>query len=674
MKKLLGFLGLLLLVVLFVGCGSSAVEGISVTSENNVRTIKVGETLQLNAKVFPENAEQSVAWSSSKEEVATVDSNGLVTAVSVGNVDIIATSEANKDVKQSFTIIIEEGEEGIINPESITINAVDNVTTCQVGQKIELYVTVYPVEANQAVTWESSDETIATVSRGEVTALKEGSVTITAKARGLESVSASITLTFTPSDDPVVTKDWPNMAYTTHSAYMEAENDTPLKVKGVVTNVSPVDENTVTYLIQNGKDGYYVYAQNSTTFPVELGKVYEVGGFKKYYRGLNEIVNVEYFKELDENITYTVNTLDGIDTTSLDAVSPLHCSFVTGKATFKSGAASDSKAYSFYAYVNGYDTTFRVDPSYMSEEEFAEIYKVLSTAVVGGEFEFTGFMSAFGYGAASPQIMVVKASDLKFSELTNKDLLEAAGNVITVANSVSFAKNEITLPTTVSGFDGVTVAWESNSELINAETGVVTHGSENTKVTLTATLTLNGEEYKKTFEVLVFALDNTEYTVLASLDLEDAEAPNSYGNSASKSGYAEGTVNLGTPKATWLLRNALIAAATNDIYDGTMAIRAQAGKTKEETARIEIQQDGEYNVVEFATAVYGNDASGIQIIVEYSTDSGKTWTAASEVITVDSKTLETYRIKLPEGNKRVAIVVVENSGRRVNIDNIKLMK
>ena len=141
-----------------------------------------------------------------------------------------------------------------------------------------------------------------------------------------------------------------------------------------------------------------------------------------------------------------------------------------------------------------------------------------------------------------------------------------------------------------------------------------------------------------------------------------------------KSGYAEGTVSLGTPKATWMLRNALIAAATNDIYDGTMSIRAQAGKSKEETARIEIQQDGMYNVVEFATAVYGNDAKGIQIIIEYSTDSGKTWVAAEEVITVDSKTLETYRIKLPEGNKRVAIVVVENSGRRVNIDNIKLMK
>lgn len=674
MKKLLVFLSLVMVVLLGFGCSSTNAEGITITSENNLRTIKVSETLQLNAKVFPENAKQEVKWSSDKEDVASVNENGLVTAISVGNVNIIATSVANENIKQSFAIIIEEGDEIEIAPESITISAVDNVTTCQVGQKISLYVTVTPTEANPAVTWTSSDETVASVNRGEVTALKEGTVTITATSRNYSDVSATIILTFTPSDDPVATKDWPNMPYNTHSEYMESENDTPIKVKGVVTHISPVKENEVTYLIQNGTEGFYVYAQNNLTFPVELGKVYEVGGFKKYYRGLNEIVNVEYFKPLDENITYTVNGLDGIDTTSLESVSPLHCSFVTGKAKFKSGEISDSKAYSFYAYINGYDTTLRVDPSYMSEEEFSNINKILSTAVSGAEFEFTGFMSAFGYGAASPQIMIVKASDLKFAELSVEDLLEAAGEVLTISSSVSFAKNEIDLPSSVTGFDGVTVTWESNSELINASTGVVSHGSENTKVTLTATLSLDGKEYKKSFEVLVFALDNTQYTVLASFDCEDAEAPNSYGNSASKSSYAEAVVTLGNPKAPWLLKNALISSIANDVYDGTMGIRAQAGKSKEETARIEIQQDGEYNVVEFATAVYGNDASGIQIIIEYSTDSGKTWTAAEEVITVDSKTLETYRVKLPSGNKRVAIVVVENSGRRVNIDNIKLMK
>ena len=672
MKKILVFLGLLLVVTLFGACGGATVEGITISSEGNVRTVAAGETLQLTAKVFPEKANQEVDWASSDETLATVDAKGLVTALLKGEVSITATSKANDKIKQTFSLIIEEGKEVEVPAESITLTAENNVTTCKAGETLVLSAIVNPAEANQSVEWSSSDETVATVSRGTVTGKKEGTVVITATARNDENVKATISLTITKSDDPTFTKDWENMELSSHETYLTAENETPLKVKGVVTHVCPEKDGAVNYYIQNGNQGFYVYAQDAATFPVEVGKVYEVGGFKKYYRGLNEIVDVEYFKAIDEKITYSVNALEGVATNNLDAVAPFHCSFVSGKAVLVSASVA-TKAYNVIAMVGEYETTFRVDPANMTAEEFEAVNKKFAGAVVGGEFEFVGIMSAFGYGTPSPQIQIIKADDVKLAELSIKDLLEAAADSISIATSVSFAKNEIVLPTAVEGFDA-TLTWSSSSELIDVATGKVNHGTENTKVTLTATLVLNGEEYKKSFEVLVFAADNTQYETVVLFDLEDAEAPNSYGNSASKSGYAEGTVTLGTPKATWMLRNALIAAATNDIYDGTMSIRAQAGKSKEETARIEIQQDGMYNVIEFATAVYGNDAKGIQIIIEYSTDSGKTWVAAEEVITVDSKTLETYRIKLPEGNKRVAIVVVENSGRRVNIDNIKLMK
>lgn len=676
MKKFFVFLCLFVLIGFVSGCvtpDDNTVIGITISSEGNVRTIKVGETLQLSAKVFPETADQTVNWQSSNDTVATVNEAGLVSGVSEGTANVVATSKVNPEISKEFSIIIEKEEEKVINPESIVVTAENNVTTCKVGESIKLSAVVSPAEASQSVSWESSDTTVATVARGEVSALKEGTVTITVYAKGFENVKASIELTFEPSDDPVLTKDWANMEYTSHEDYMEVEDETPIKVKGVVTHVNPVNENEVTYLIQNGADGYYVYAQNNLSFPVELGKSYEIGGFKKYYRGLNEITNVEYFKELDEQITYSVNELTDVDVTSLSGVSHLHCSFVKGTATFSEGEVA-TKAYSFYAMVNGKSATFRVDPSYMTSEEFSEINKILSGAVKGMSFEFTGFMSAFGYGTPSPQIMIVKASDLKFAKLSDADALAAASTVLTISSSIAIGVNEIELPKTIEGFDGISVAWASDSELINLETGVVTHGSETVTVTLTATLTKNSEKVEKTFDVTIFAEDNNEYEVLVSFDCEDAEAPNQWGNSASKSGYAEGTVTLGTPKATWLLRNALIAAATNDIYDGSLGIRAQAGKSAAETGRIEIQQDGEYNVVEFAAAVYGNDASGIQIKVEYSTDSGTSWVAAEGTITIDSKTLQTYRVSLPEGAKRVALVIVENSGRRVNIDNIKLMK
>ena len=49
----------------------------------------VGETFQLVATVTPADADVVITWSSSDETVATVDENGLVTAVGVGEADII---------------------------------------------------------------------------------------------------------------------------------------------------------------------------------------------------------------------------------------------------------------------------------------------------------------------------------------------------------------------------------------------------------------------------------------------------------------------------------------------------------------------------------------------------------------------------------------------------------
>ena len=69
----------------------------------------------------------------------------------------------------------------------------------------------------------------------------------------------------------------------------------------------------------------------------------------------------------------------------------------------------------------------------------------------------------------------------------------------------------------------------------------------------------------------------------------------------------------------------------------------------------------------------GNDTAGIQLGVAYTDENGN-WVESGTIITLDNRTLETFRVSLPEGNKRVAIYVVAGSGRRANLDNIKLMK
>ena len=675
MKRFLVLLMLLFSVFIVSGCEENGVipTGIVVSSENNVRTITVNESLQLSVVVYPNGASKNVKWSSSDESVATVDENGLVFGVSEGNVQILCVSKLDENVKQSYAIIVNREVKEEVVPQSVVLTAVNNITTCKAGETIKLEATVYPEGASQSVEWTSSDVTVATVGRGEVKALKEGSVVITVNAKGYADVKSTITLTFEPSDNPTFTKDWPNMPYNTHEEYMSAEDETPLKVKGVVTHILNVKDNQITYVVQNGKDGYYIYAQDNITYPVELGKSYEIGGFKKYYRGLQEIVDIEFFGELEENITYTVNNIDELDASSLSEMAPYHSSLVSGKAILKEAEVNGEKAYSFTAEVNGKETTFRVDPSYTGND-FSEINKILTTAVAGSKFEFTGLMTAFGYGTASPQVQVLKASNLKFAELSNQDYLEAISDKLAISTSIAFNVDSITLPTKLEGFDGVEINWSTDSDLIDVNTGKVSHSNETTTVVLKALLSYKDASFEVLFDVVVFAEDNKEYEVLVTFDCEDALAGNSYGNSESKPGYAEGVVELGTPKAKWLMRNALIAAIENDVYDGIFGIRAKSGKSEAETGRLEIMQDGEYNVVELDTAIYGNDKAGIQIAIEYSTDSGATWVRSEQVITVDSKTLQTYRVVLPEGAKRVAIVVVANSGNRVNIDNIKLMK
>ena len=650
------------------------VKGVNVTSADNARTIEVGATLQLTAVVYPAEASQEVVWSSDNAEVATVSENGLVTAVKVGKVNIIATSKENSTISKAFALIVEEAaEEKEVEPTGITISSFNNETTCLVGGTINLSATVSPQEANQTVIWTSSDETIATVRRGEVLALKAGEVTITATVKNYEDITASIVLTIEQGDAPVVSAEWSEMAFTEHSVFLEAEKETKIKVKGVVTHIAQPDKNgKVSYFVQNGVHGFYVYAQDVSVYPVELGKVYEVGGYKKYYNGLNEIVNVEYFVESTDEITFEVLNIEDTNPTSLSDMMQYQSSYVTAKATFVSGTVN-TKAFNVIVKVNGYDTTLRIDPAVAGPTEFAAICEELANGVAGVNLEFTGLMSAFGYGSAKPQVQIVKASQITISEATTEDILNACKGALSVTESVGFQTEEIEIPTVVEGFEDVTISWTSDNNCISPATGKVTHDSQDVVVTLKATLTLKGVTVEKEFKVLVFALDNTEYEVVASLDLDDALDGNKYGCSETKSGYAEGVVSLGTPKHNWLMRNALIGCDGGDKYEGKMSIRAKAGKSAEGTARIEIQEAGEYNVIELAVATYGTNPLGSKIRIEYTTDD-KTWETSPVIITVNSYELEAFRVKLPEGVKRVAIVVVENSGQTVNIDNIKFMK
>ena len=84
---------------------TTKVEQIVLNKTEGVLT--VGNSVTVTATVTPDNATNTtVNWTSSDEKVATVDSNGKVTAVAAGNATIKATSESDGDVSADYALTV----------------------------------------------------------------------------------------------------------------------------------------------------------------------------------------------------------------------------------------------------------------------------------------------------------------------------------------------------------------------------------------------------------------------------------------------------------------------------------------------------------------------------------------------------------------------------------------
>ena len=155
------------------------------TISDTTLTLKVGETYQLTAYV--NGAASKAKWKSSKKGVASVNSNGKVTAKKAGKTTVTATVNGKK-VK--CNVVVKSGT---------TIKLNKTKYTMYVGEKAILTASVKG--SSGKVTWKSTKPGVATVtSGGVITAKKVGKTVIKATVNG---VTAKCTVTVKKAVHPL---------------------------------------------------------------------------------------------------------------------------------------------------------------------------------------------------------------------------------------------------------------------------------------------------------------------------------------------------------------------------------------------------------------------------------------------------------------------------------------
>lgn len=159
---------------------SNASEAQDISLDKGELSLYNGDTQQLNATLIPEDAQDTITWTSSDTSIATVDSNGIVTAskTETGTAIITATTSNGKTANCNVTVSVA--------PEYVYLNK-SEVTIIQ-GETYTLIPSVTPTNASTTYSWSIDDNTIATIDEnGKITAKKVGTTTVavtTANGKG----------------------------------------------------------------------------------------------------------------------------------------------------------------------------------------------------------------------------------------------------------------------------------------------------------------------------------------------------------------------------------------------------------------------------------------------------------------------------------------------------------
>lgn len=241
---------LLLMIVVFISTFISCEENeplpVAVTDVTlNVSSLDLteGDEYLLAATVNPENAaNKAVAWASSDEAVAMIK-DGKVTAVKAGTATITVTTEdggktatcevmVNAKVYPVESVSLDKAYIELVEDDDVTLSA-----------------KVYPENAtNKNIVWSSNNETVAKVDNGLVTAINEGSATITVTTEdGNLTASCEVVVSNNPFNDPIAFADAEMKGLCVIAFDTNSDADISYKEAAAVEDISKMELSTKTF-------------------------------------------------------------------------------------------------------------------------------------------------------------------------------------------------------------------------------------------------------------------------------------------------------------------------------------------------------------------------------------------------------------------------------------------
>lgn len=169
----------------------------SVTVNSPQYNIYVGDEFTFTATVYPENLQGTISWSTSNDNVATINpETGLLKAISPGVIVVYAQCDDKKGARE-ITI-------HAVPATSIAMNK--TYLELQTNGTSQLSGTVYPSNAtDQTLVWKSSNEAVASVDNsGFVTANGIGKATITVSCGYLAYNTCEVEVIPTPANEVIL--------------------------------------------------------------------------------------------------------------------------------------------------------------------------------------------------------------------------------------------------------------------------------------------------------------------------------------------------------------------------------------------------------------------------------------------------------------------------------------